>query len=149
MDRIIEFATNHWILCLSAVVIIYLLIQDIFESATRKYKTVSPVGVVDLMNSGTTVVVDVREPHVFIKSHVEDSLNIPVSKLDSRLGELEALRSGNTSFVVTCESGTHSPQACKKLVSSGFENVYLMQGGMQNWQDLNLPIRKTKPKHRK
>ncbi len=147
MDRLIEFATNHWVLFASMAVILYLLIQDFFESATRKYQLTSAVGAVGLMNSKEVTILDVREPSEHIKSHIEDSLNIPVTKFDTRINELDEHR--DKIIIVTCQSGTRSPEACKKLAKAGFENIYLLSGGMQGWEDLNLPIRKKRPKHRK
>jgi len=144
VDRLIEFATNHWILFSVLAVVTYLLIQDIFETSIRKYKTTSAVGAVGLINETETAIVDVREPHEYAKAHIENSLNIPINKFDKRLEELEKYR--DKTLIITCQTGTRSPQACKKLTKAGFENVYTLSGGMQGWQDLNLPIRHKKAK---
>jgi rhodanese-related sulfurtransferase len=146
MDQMIEFARNHWILFSALGLVIFLLIQDLFESLTRRYATVSPVGAVDLMNTSEVAVVDVREPAEYIRSHIEDSINIPSTKLDNRINELEKYK--ETTLLVSCQTGTRSPKVCSRLVKEGFQKVYLLKGGIQAWEDLNLPIRRSKPKHR-
>lgn len=147
MDRMIEFASNHWILFSALGLIVFLLIQDFYEALTRKYKNTTPLGVVKLMNSTDITVVDVREPAEFIKAHIEDSLNIPSTKFDNRIDELGKYK--NSPILISCQSGTRSPQACSKLIKEGFADVHLLKGGMQAWEDHNLPIRRSKPKHRK
>ncbi len=146
MDQMIEFARNHWILFSAMGVMLYLLIQDLFETLTRKYATVSPLGAVELMNSAEVTVVDVREPAEFIGSHIENSINIPSTKFDKRIDELKQFK--NSPVLVSCQSGANSPKACSRLVKEGFQSVYLLKGGIQAWEDLNLPIRRSKPKHR-
>lgn len=144
-DHIFEFAKNHWILFSALAIVCYLLIQDIVETFVRKYKTTSPVGAVGLINEGNTTIIDVREPHEYVKSHIDNSINIPISKFDKRIQELDQYK--NSNILVTCQTGTRSPQACKKLTKSGFEQVYTLSGGMQGWEDLHLPIRRKKAKH--
>ena len=146
VDRLIEFATNHWILFSVLAVVTYLLLQDIFESSVRKYKTTSAVGAVGLINETETTLVDIREPHEYAKAHIENSLNIPIAKFDKRIEELDKYR--GTTVIVTCQTGTRAPQACKKLTKVGFENVYTLSGGMQGWEDLHLPIRRKKAKQK-
>lgn len=147
MDQMIEFARNHWILFSALGLTAYLLFHDLFETVTRKYATLGPVGAVDLMNTTDVTVIDVREPAEYIGSHIENSINIPSTKFDQRIDELENYRNGPV--LVSCENGTRSPKVCSKLIKEGFQNVYLLKGGIQAWEDLNLPIRRSKPKHRK
>ncbi|MGH8558040.1 MAG: rhodanese-like domain-containing protein [Methylococcales bacterium] len=146
MDQMIEFARNHWILFSAMGLMLYLLLQDLFETFTRKYSTLSPLGAVELMNNGEVTIIDVREAAEFIGSHIENAINIPSTKFDKRIDELRPFQ--NNPVLVSCQSGTQSPKACSKLVKEGFQNVYLLKGGIQAWQDLNLPIRRSKPKHR-
>jgi rhodanese-related sulfurtransferase len=147
MDQMIEFARNHWILFSALGLTVYLLLHDLMETVMRRYATLSPVSAVDLMNTAEVTVIDVREPAEYVGSHIENSINIPSTKFDQRIGELESYKNGP--LLVSCQSGTSSPKVCSKLVKEGFQNVYLLKGGIQAWEDLHLPIRRSKPKHRK
>ncbi|MCI0654546.1 MAG: rhodanese-like domain-containing protein [Methylococcaceae bacterium] len=147
MDQMIEFARNHWILFSALGLTVYLLLHDLFETLMRKYATLSPVRAVELMNTADVTVIDVREPAEYIGSHIENSINVPSTKFDQRIHELESYKNGPV--LVSCESGTRSPKVCNRLIKEGFQNVYLLKGGIQAWEDLHLPIRRSKPKHRK
>ena len=142
IDRIFEFVSNHWIMSSGLFVVTLLLIQDLFDSAFRKYKTTSPVGAVALLNDDRTILIDVREPHEFANGHIENARHIPYSRLDEKIYELE--RHKDSPIIVVCQTGTRSQPACKKLSKLGFTQVYEMKGGMLAWQDMKYPISKKK-----
>jgi len=138
MDQYIEFISNHYLLALGLVVVTYLLLQDLIESSFSKFEALSPLLAVTKMNSSDAVIVDVREPHEYIKGHIEGSLNIPVDKISAQLVSLEKHK--NQSVIVVCQSGTRSIPACKTLTKAGFEHVHNISGGMQAWEDNKLPM---------
>jgi rhodanese-related sulfurtransferase len=143
-DRLVEFISNHWIMSSGLFIVIILLIQDLFESVTRKHKTLSPTEAIVLMNDERSVVIDVREPNEFAEGHIEGARNIPVSKVAERAHELEAHK--QSPVIVTCNSGARSPEACKKLVSQGFGQIFELKGGMMAWEDQKLPVSKKRGK---
>ena len=141
MERLIEFVLHHYILTLALAVVTYLLIQDLLESAFNKFSSLSPMLAVAKMNSADITIIDVREPHEYIKGHIENSVNIPLGKLDDHLTQLADKK--NSPLIVVCQSGTRSVPACKTLSKSGFTEIYNITGGMQSWEDSKLPVRIT------
>lgn len=141
MDRYLEFVLNHYLLTLALAVVTFLLIQDFIETALRKFELISPLSAVTKMNTVDTVVVDVREESEFIKSHIENALNIPLGKLDDRLKQLDNAK--DKPIIVVCQTGTRSTPACRTLSKNGFEHVYSLTGGMQSWEENKLPIKST------
>jgi len=141
MDQYLEFISNHYLLCLALVVVSYMLIQDLIESSFNKYQGLSPLLAVTKMNDIETVVVDVREPHEYMKGHIENSINIPLGKFPEKVNTLEKNKSHP--IIVVCQSGTRSISACKTLTKENFEHVFSMTGGMQAWEDNNFPIKIT------
>jgi len=141
MDQYIEFISNHYLLSLALVVVTYLLIQDLVESTFNKYEGLSPLLAVTKMNSDSTTIVDVRDPHEFIKGHIEDAINIPLGKFSDKLDTLAKHK--NSPIIVVCQTGTRSVPACKTLTKSEFEHVFNITGGMQAWEDNKLPIKIT------
>lgn len=139
MDQYIEFVTNHYLLAFSLVCVIFLLIQDLLSNSFNKYESISPLIAVTKMNGDDTVVVDVRDTHEFIKSHIEDAINIPLGKLEEQLSSLEKHK--KHPLIVVCQTGARSVPACKTLTKAGFEQVFNMVGGMQSWEDNKLPIK--------
>ena len=139
MDRYLEFILNHYLLSLALAVVTFLLIQDFIETAFRKFEPISPVTAVTKMNTLETVVLDVREEPEFIKGHIEDAINIPLSKLNERVNKLNHAK--DKPIIVVCQTGTRSTPACKILTQNGFQNVLSMIGGMQSWEENKLPIK--------
>ena len=85
MDRYLEFILNHYILSLALAVVTYLLIQEFFDTAFKKFGYLSPLLAVAKMNDSDTLVIDVREPPEFVLSHIEQSTNMPLGKLPEEL----------------------------------------------------------------
>lgn len=141
MDQYIEFITNHYLLSLALIVVIYLLMQDLIESSFNKFEGLSPLLAVTKMNSVGSVIVDVRDPHEYIKGHIENSINIPLSKFSQQVDSLNKHKEQNV--IVVCQTGTRSAPACKTLTKSGFEHVFNITGGMQSWEDNKFPMRNT------
>jgi rhodanese-related sulfurtransferase len=140
MDRYLEFILNHYILSLALAVVTYLLIQELFDTAFKKFGAVSPLLAVAKMNDTDTVVFDVREPEEFLKGHIESSLNTPLGNLPAHLSKLEAYK--NKPVLIACQNGTRSASAGKLLTKAGFEQVFIITGGMQAWEsDYKLPIK--------
>lgn len=140
MAQYIEFITNHYLLTFCLVCVIFLLIQDLLSSVLNKFDSVSVLIAVTKMNSDNTMVIDVREANEFSKSHIENAINIPFGKLEEKLTSLEKHK--NQPIIVTCQTGARSLPACKILSKAGFSQIFNMTGGMQSWEDYNLPIKK-------
>ncbi len=138
MDQYIEFISNHYLLCIALLVVSYLLLQDLIENSFNKFESLSPLLAVTKMNSADTVIVDVREPHEYVKGHIENSKNIPLDKVSAQLSALDKHK--NQPVIIVCQSGTRSIPACKTLIKSGFEHVFNITGGMQSWEDSKLPM---------
>jgi rhodanese-related sulfurtransferase len=139
-DRLLEFIGNHWIMASGLFIITILLIQDFVESAFRKHKTVSPTQAVVLMNDDNSVLVDVRDASEYAEGHIEGALHIPLAKLEDRAIELQDYK--QKPVIVTCQSGTRSGAASRKLTALGFTEVYEMKGGLLAWGDQKLPVTK-------
>lgn len=144
MDQYLEFIGNHYLLCLALVIISFLLIQDLLESAFNKFEGLSPLLAVTKMNSSDTVIIDVREPHEYAKGHIEDAINIPVTKFSDQVNSLEKYK--QQPVLVVCQTGNRAAPACKTLVQTDFKQVFNIVGGMQSWEDSNLPVVSTSKK---
>ena len=143
IERTIQFISNHWMLSSGHFIVSLLLVQDLIDTATRKYKTASPAAAVALLNQDATVVIDVRDPADFAKGHIEGARQIALARLKEKLFELEAHKA--SPVLVYCQQGTHSKEACKQLAAAGFTQVYYLEGGVLTWQDQKLPlVRKNK-----
>ena len=80
---------------------------------------------------------DVRSALEFSQEHIQDSLNIPIDMLVSKIKELS--QSGQN-YIVLCRTGNRSPMAADMLMQSGIHGVKVMDGGMISWQKHRLPV---------
>ncbi len=89
------------------------------------------------LNQEEGVFLDLRDAADYKQSHIVDAVNIPATKLVSRLVELEKYK--NKPVVLVCKMGQQSGAAGKQLKEANFERVYKMSGGMMEWSNLQLP----------
>lgn len=139
MDRYIEFIFNHYILVLALAVVTYLLVQEILDSLMNKARSISPLSAVAKMNNDEIVFIDVREAPEFVDSHIEQAINVPLSKLKDEMTNLSQYK--DKSVVITCQNGARSASAGRHLTKAGFKKLYTLTGGMTAWEeDYKLPV---------
>ena len=140
MERIVEFIFNHYIYVLALAAVTYLLIQEFMDAAFKKFGEISPMMAVAQMNNAELTVIDVREPSDYIKGHIENAISKPLGSLEDQLPSLDKYK--KKPILVVCQNGSRSVSASKTFTKAGFENVSLLTGGMQAWQDeYKLPIK--------
>ena len=81
------------------------------------------------------IVVDVRSEAEHAGGHIAGALNIPLTHLDERIGEIPAGRP----VAVHCEGGYRSAIAASLLQKLGRSNVHDMVGGYKAWLAAKLP----------
>ncbi len=102
------------------------------------------------MNDSETVIIDVREPNEYVESHIESAISMPLGKLKDDISKI--IEHKNKPVLLSCQTGTRAASAGKILTKAGFEQVYVITGGMQAWEtDYKLPVKisntkKVKPK---
>ena len=130
---------NQNILLISLVVVsgLSLLWPAFFRPSGN---SVSPAEATQLINREDAHVLDVREVDEFAAGHLPDSVNIPVTKLAERVGELDKFK--DKPVIVCCASGMRSAKACKELAKLGFTNVQNLAGGVDAWVGAGYPLKK-------
>lgn len=96
------------------------------EPETPPWKELSPEECASRIQAGGVVVLDVRMPQEHVTRRIEGSVLIPVQQLRQRMGELDK----NATYIVHCEHGMRSTDACYFLGMAGFKNLYEMSGGL-------------------
>jgi rhodanese-related sulfurtransferase len=72
---------------------------------------------------------DVREGWEVDTAQVAGSIHMPMSKVPSRLAELDP----NAPMVVMCHGGMRSLQVAQYLADQGFADIYNLSGGIDAW----------------
>lgn len=104
----------------------------------RGYKSLRPGELTSLINRDNALVVDLSATGDFEKGHIPGSRNVTLSQFDPENRILSAAKS--LPVVMVCRSGQTSGGAAKRLKKAGFENVYLLEGGIAAWQAADLPL---------
>ena len=76
-------------------------------------------------NDKDAVLIDVREVDEYNEGHVPDSINIPLSQIDTFNS---IIKDKNTNIYVYCLSGARSNQAYNYLTSQGYNNITNLGG---------------------
>jgi molybdopterin/thiamine biosynthesis adenylyltransferase/rhodanese-related sulfurtransferase len=79
----------------------------------------------------TLQLLDVREATEYAIARISGSTLIPLVELPGRLAELDP---GQT-WVVTCHRGPRALRACALLRQAGFQQVLLLEGGIDAWAE--------------
>mgnify|MGYP000886905798 CR=1 FL=1 len=74
--------------------------------------------------------IDVREPAEFARGHIRGAVNIPLSQLAERIGEIPADRK----IFVYCQSGVRSRRAARMLKKRGCRDIVHLNGGLASWR---------------
>jgi rhodanese-related sulfurtransferase len=79
----------------------------------------------------TVQLIDVRTPAEFKQGHIKGALNIDVTDASFEK-DLEQLNK-NKPVYIYCRSGQRSNTAAKKMAQAGFDTLYDLKGGINNW----------------
>jgi rhodanese-related sulfurtransferase len=91
-----------------------------------KWPEISPDECRKRIEAGGVVVLDVRMPMEHTSRRIRGSKLLPVQQLAMRMGELDP----KAIYIVHCEHGMRSTDACYLLKQSGFADVSEMAGGL-------------------
>ena len=108
------------------------------RSSVADCPTVAPRELWRLLRAGPPeqrpIVLDVREPREFRRSHIPEAQSLPLSTL---LTHGLAL-ANDRPVVLVCQSGRRSRRAAAVLRDLGYGDVSLVEGGMQAWEAAGL-----------
>ncbi|MCL2583646.1 MAG: metalloregulator ArsR/SmtB family transcription factor [Streptosporangiales bacterium] len=89
------------------------------------------------LDEGGVLVLDVRPGAEFAAGHIEGAVNVPLSDLPERLGDLPR----DTQIVAYCRGQfcAMSPEAARILRQEGYR-ARVLDGGLPEWRDEGLPV---------
>ncbi len=120
----------------AASAVSYAYFQLSYVGHQLTYKDISVTDAKAMIESNPSLLIlDVRATQEYAQGHLKDAVNIPLSDLPLRTGELEK----NRPILVYCQSGNRSAQASSILVKAGFTSVYNMEGGLTAWINSRYP----------
>lgn len=85
---------------------------------------------VQLIKSGRVTPVDIREPEVYARTHIEGAVSFPAADLDARLAELAMLPAP---AMLYCRGGKQAEEKANQLAQKGVPVAFL-EGGVLSWE---------------
>jgi rhodanese-related sulfurtransferase len=135
MERLIEFATQHYYLVGAWVLTLLILLAT---EKRKAGKSVTPAEATRLINKEAGVVLDIRTRKEWDTGRITNAHHIPLADLDRRMSELDKFK--EKPVIVVCNLGQAAGTAAKKLKAAGFQQVVRLSGGMTEWKGQNMPI---------
>ncbi len=97
----------------------------------------STLQVTQLINGKNATIVDIRPPAEFAKGSLPNARNLPADKVKDGAGALKK----DKPVIVVCANGRQAGGVAAQLRSSGFNEVFVLAGGLAAWREAGLPIR--------
>jgi hydroxyacylglutathione hydrolase len=100
--------------------------------------SISPEQAWQRMSEGVATLIDVREPGEYSLEHAQGAVSIPLSALGERYQEIP--RVGD--LLLICHVGQRSLMAATFMRRQGWDRVYNVEGGTDQWEASKLPMRR-------
>jgi rhodanese-related sulfurtransferase len=138
LEELMAFAGRHIYLSLGLLGLTLALVYTEVARLFRGYKPLRPAELTGLINREDALVVDLSPSGDFEKGHIAGSKSVAPSQFDPESKLLAKVK--NLPVVVVCRNGQASSGAAQRLKKAGFEQVYWLDGGVQAWQQADLPL---------
>ena len=141
MEQYLEFIGNHPYMVLALVVTLAMIAFAEYQHYSNRPFSLEPLEFSRLSGDGSTVLVDIRKPSLFERSHIVSAINISLGNLTTKvaLDQLRLKHKGKK-IVVYCQNGSISPRARSILVKKGLDPVFFIAGGVAAWKKMDLPL---------
>ena len=102
----------------------------------------NPLKVKRLVESGTTIVLDVRWPEIYDQGHIPGALNFPLDDFEEKKKVLLSKITPEDEILVYCAGVTchDSHTFAVRLVEMGFAHVTVYAGGFAEWEEMGFDV---------
>lgn len=110
--------------------------------ATLTKQTITPRALHALREKGNNItVLDVRSPAEFREIHLPDAKCVPLAEFDPTV--LSSATSKESIYLI-CRTGDRSQKAHQRCIAAEVDNVLVVEGGLNAWEDAGLPVERGK-----
>lgn len=103
---------------------------------TATLTPLSPADVQARLKAGRAVLVDIREPDEFARSHAPGAISAPLSMLESAHLRIDPA----DEVIFTCRTGMRTNANCDRLAAAIDGPAFVLEGGLDGWAGAGLPI---------
>lgn len=103
---------------------------------TATLHKLSPAEVHTRLDTGRAVLVDIREPDEFARSHIKGARSQPLSQWEAAHLAVDP----DADVIFTCKSGMRTACACDRLAARVSGDAFVLDGGLDGWTKAGLPV---------
>ncbi len=104
---------------------------------TEGLKTIDPGTAQAWLEAGEAVLIDIREADEYAREHIAGAHLVPLSGFDAADFPRERAKAA----VFCCASGSRTAEAAPRILGTGFDEVYQLEGGLSGWRRAGLATR--------
>ncbi|WWP00600.1 MAG: rhodanese-like domain-containing protein [Candidatus Dasytiphilus stammeri] len=141
MQQIVQFYSNHLVLFISWIMLLFFLAISLIQKYFYKFKTISCNEATILINKADAKVIDIRSYEEYCQGHIYGSINLLAS--DIKKGNYKIIDNYKLFPIIivsTDTNGMNEINSAIKLTESGFQKVFILKSGINGWNKENLPL---------
>lgn len=124
---------NRVFIMLAGLLAVAWALKFVSTPAMPEVAQITPVEVAALVETGRTLIIDVREKAAYEAGHLPGAISVPIGELDGRLEEFADQRAED--IVVYCNDGsTRGPRATDTMNRAGYGGARNLDGGVEGWR---------------
>lgn len=103
------------------------------------FKTISPVELnnhLPKVQSGEWNLIDVRSTEEYTSGHIPAAVLMTAGNTDQVVKSIQP----DEVTILYCKTGKRSGAEARELSEIGFDRVYSLEGGINNWSSLGFPV---------
>ena len=111
--------------------------RELLTATKREIAEVDTAGAAAMIENGSPVVLDVREPDEYEQGALDGAIHIPRGHLEAQIEN--RIPDHDVEIVAYCAGGVRSAFAAKTLAELGYTGAVSMDGGFGRWKDEGRP----------
>jgi rhodanese-related sulfurtransferase len=137
MQEITLFISHYPLLTAATIAVFILVVIVELLRAKQNAFNIGPVKVTQLINRENAVVIDIRQPELYRKSHIIDAHSMNSGDLLKDTKKIDKFRS--RPLIIVANSHHESQKIAALLLKQGY-NAFSLHGGMRAWMEAQMPL---------
>ncbi|MFV9972136.1 MAG: rhodanese-like domain-containing protein [Francisella endosymbiont of Hyalomma asiaticum] len=136
MENLGYFVSQNLLFCLSFILLLAIYILFELTQTKKAQFTLSVADAVITVNKGRGVYLDVRDQESFSEAHIIGAQNIQFDEIAIKHNKLSKYKA--KPIVIY---GDNAEKAMQQLHKEGFEQVFVLKGGLAAWLQASYPVK--------
>lgn len=88
------------------------------------------------LDQDEAILIDVREPDEYVREHIPQAHLVPLSGFNPD----DFPREHDKTAIFHCQSGSRTAGAAPRILSTGFKDVFQLEGGLKAWRGAGFAV---------